>query len=62
VADYLKAKFNIAYHLENDETGEIVRNVRADIYIETSDDCSMDYLKDSLISTCNGVIDIIQDV
>lgn len=58
----MKGRFNIALQLENESTGEIIRNFRADIYLDILDGCSIDYIKQCIISACNSAIDIVNDV
>lgn len=58
----MKCKFNVALQFENENTGEIIRNFKVDIYIDTLDECSMDYLKECVSSACRDVMHIINDI
>lgn len=58
----MRAKLNLMLHFENETTGEIVRSSRIDIYIDTIDGCSMDYLKACIVSACDNTINIVEDI
>lgn len=58
----MHGKFNIAFKLENENTGEIIRDFKADIDLDTLDGCSIDYIKECIIAACNSVINVINDI
>lgn len=58
----MRGKFNIALNLENENTGEIIRNISVDIYLNSLDGCSFDYLKECITSVCNGAVNIVKDI
>lgn len=57
----MRCKFNVALQLEDENTGEMIRNFKADIYLNASDCCSMDYLKECIISACENAVNIVSD-
>lgn len=58
----MNGKLNISLQIENEETGEIIRSSRVNIYMDTLDGCSMDYIKNCLISACNDTADIVKSI
>lgn len=58
----MRYKLNVALLVEAENTGNVIRNVGADVYMNSSDGVSLDYLKQSLVELCNGLIDNINDI
>ncbi|NOW84596.1 hypothetical protein B0H39_002492 [Clostridium beijerinckii] len=58
----MRYKFNLSLIIDNQETGEVIRNFGADIYLNSLDGCSLDYLKKCIVEACNGAINNINDM
>ncbi|OAA83570.1 hypothetical protein D9O40_14305 [Clostridium autoethanogenum] len=58
----MHGKFSISLHLENENLGEIIRDFKTDIYIDALDGCSIDYIKECIISACNSAVNITNDI
>jgi hypothetical protein len=58
----MRGKLNIALQFEDENNGEIIRSSKVDIYLDSLDECSIDYIKECMLSACNSVINIINDI
>ena len=58
----MRVKFNISIQVENENTGEIIKNVKEDVYLDSLTANTLDMVKGGLVSTCNGMIDIINEI
>ncbi|KYH30495.1 hypothetical protein CLTEP_26190 [Clostridium tepidiprofundi DSM 19306] len=54
--------FKMSLMLKEETTGELIRDVNIDVTLDTSDGCSMDYIKECVIAACNSTINVINDV
>jgi len=57
----IRYKFNLSLLVDDENTGEVIRNLRADIYLD-ADECSIDYIKSSIVSACNETIHVLNDI
>lgn len=57
----MRYKFNLALLVDNENTGEVIRNLRADIYLD-ADECSIDYIKSCIASACNETMQLLNDI
>lgn len=58
----MKVKFNIAIRVENETTGEIFKNVKEDVYLDNLTFDTFNQVKGGLISSCDGMINIIKNI
>ncbi len=58
----MRYKFNIDLLVDDENTGEVKRNFRASVYLDSFDGCSDDYLRQSLICACEEAIDILEEM
>lgn len=57
----IRYKFNLSLLVDDENTGEVIRNLRADIYLN-ADECSIDYIKSCIASACNETIHVLNDI
>jgi hypothetical protein len=58
----MRLRFNMYFQADDEKTGDIVRNSKIDIYLDVLDNCSLDYLKNTISTACGGMCDIISDM
>jgi hypothetical protein len=58
----MRAKANMSVQFEDEKKGEIVRNAKADVYLDCSDEVSMDYMKGIIAYAANCMADIVDDI
>lgn len=51
----MRVKFNLFYQQENENTGNIDKQVSTDIYINSNDDTALDLMTNGIVDTCNNM-------
>jgi len=52
----MRVKFNLSYQQENENTGNIDKQVSTDIYIYSNDDTALALMTDGIVNTCNSMV------